>query len=36
MDIQAIQLAFDDKNEKKVTNSESGHFKKANLNVKKK
>ena len=33
---QAIQLAYDDKNEKKVTNSESGHFKKANLNVKKK
>ena len=33
---QAIQLAYDDKNEKKVTNSESGHFKKANLNVKNK
>lgn len=33
---QAIQLSFDDKNEKKVINSESGHFKKANLNVKKK
>ena len=33
---QAIQLAYDDKNEKKVTNSELGHFKKANLNVKKK
>ena len=33
---QAIQLAYDDKNKKKVTNSESGHFKKANLNVKKK
>ena len=33
---QAIQLAYDDKNEKNVTNSESGHFKKANLNVKKK
>ncbi len=32
----AIQLAYDDKNEKKVTNSESGHFKKANLNVKNK
>ena len=33
---QAIQLAYDDKNEKKVTNSELGHFRKANLNVKKK
>ncbi len=33
---QAIQLAYDDKNEKKVTNTELGHFKKANLNVKKK
>ena len=33
---QAIQLAYDDKNEKKVTSSESGHFRKANLNVKKK
>ena len=33
---QAIQLAYDDKNEKKVTSSESGHFKKANLNAKKK
>ena len=33
---QAIQLAYDDKNEKKVTNTELGHFKKANLKVKKK
>ena len=33
---QAIQLAYDDKNEKKVTNAELGHFKKANLKVKKK
>ena len=33
---QAIQLAYDDKNEKKVINSELGHFRKANLNVKKK
>ena len=33
---QAIQLAYDDKNEKKVTNPELGHFKKANLKVKKK
>ena len=33
---QAIQLAYDDKNEKKVTSSESGHFRKANLNAKKK
>ena len=33
---QAIQLAYDDKNQKKVTNSESGHFKKASLNVKRK
>ena len=32
---QAIQLAYDDKNEKKIINSEKGHFKKANLNVKK-
>ena len=33
---QAVQLAYDDKSEKKVTNSELGHFKKANINVKKK
>ena len=33
---KAVQLAYDDKNEKKVINSEVGHFKKANLNVKKK
>ena len=33
---QAIQLAFDDKNEKKIINSERGHFKNANLKVKKK
>ena len=33
---QAIQLAYDDKNEKKVTSSELGHFRKANLNTKKK
>ena len=31
----AIQLAYDDKNEKKVTSSESGHFRKANLKAKK-
>ena len=33
---QAVQLAYDDKSEKKVTSSELGHFKKANINVKKK
>ena len=33
---QAIQLAYDDKNEKKIINSEKGHFKKANLKTKKK
>ena len=33
---QAIQLAYDEKNEKKITNSEKGHFKKANLKTKKK
>jgi large subunit ribosomal protein L3 len=33
---RAIQLAYDDKNKKKVTSSESGHFRKANLNTKKK
>ena len=33
---QAIQLAYDDKNEKKIINSEKGHFNKANLKTKKK
>ena len=33
---EAIQLAYDDKNEKKIINSEKGHFKKANLKTKKK
>ena len=33
---QAIQLAYDDKNEKKIINSERGHFNKANLKTKKK
>ena len=33
---QAIQLAYDDKNEKKIINSEKGHFKKANLKTKNK
>ena len=33
---QAIQLAYDDKNEEKIINSERGHFNKANLKTKKK
>ncbi|NJM14350.1 MAG: 50S ribosomal protein L3 [Bacteroidales bacterium] len=32
----ALQLAFDDKNEKKVNKAEAGHFKKANIPTKRK
>ena len=33
---EAVQLGFDDKTEKHVVKAETGHFKKANTNVKKK